>query len=310
MRVRLVAMAFLAVGALAGGCSDGNDVASLEERLAGDGRPQAEVARAMVECLQAADVPAHEQSLDGIVDGLDGQVAVAFPDDQVLYLSDGLGVYMGSYGLEGEEPTAEWAAAEAAAAKYADEYGEIGPGPGKPFLIIGADDYTDPWVKCLDETGYTDPSSTSNLGEELKDKQRTLNATLDWLNCARANGYPKLKDPDPPKADGYETQPMALLPADISEAELRKLLVACPNFNKEDHLGADQTEVDGSEADFEALLKKYPGMIDPVIGFDVPGFNGDTHDGAMDGLSAADQNRLYTLLDIIGAAAWEYNAER
>ena len=147
--------------------------------------------------------------------------------------------------------------------------------------------------------------------------QLSLDATLAWLKCARDNGYPQLEDPPAPQVDDYSTQTMALLPGDMTEAQLRELLEACPNFNEEDHLGADELhqEMLATGADmsademFEALVEAFPGSIDPVIGFDVPGFDGDTHDGAMDGLSDADRNRLSRLREIIEAPAWEFSAE-
>ncbi|MDR1186113.1 MAG: hypothetical protein LBK95_01445 [Bifidobacteriaceae bacterium] len=305
MRIGSATMASLVFGLVAvGGCSGGNGVPSLD-RVALDDRPQAEIARAMVECLRDLGVPAHELSLDGIVDGLNGQVVVDFPEDQLVYVSDGFTTSTDDYDNDLSETELE--AQRDQLYLLADKHLDGDVRSDEPFLIVGANDYTDQWVKCLKETGYVDPTTVASRRVESKEMRWKLDATLAWLDCARDNGYPSLKDPDPPPADGYTTEPMALLPGKMTESELRQLLLACPNFDKEAHLGADQMETDGTEAGWEAVVQAFPGVIDPVIGFDVPGFNGDTHDGAMDGLSDADQNRLYALRDILEAEAWEYH---
>jgi hypothetical protein len=308
-QARLAAIVLLAAGAwAAGGCSSGGGVASLNGGPA-DGRTQPEIARAMVECLQNAGVPALELPLDGIVDGMDGKVIVDFPDDELQYLSDGIVLMEDSYreGISEAELEAEWEEVRSLAAKYLDSGGNVS---GKPFLIIGTDDHTKSWVKCLRETGYADPTNAAAEEFDARFAQRTLEATLEWLKCARANGYSDLKDPDPPRSEDPAAQAMALLPGEITESELRKLLEACPNFDSEAHEAADQMEWDGTLSGSEAIWGAYPSSVDPVIGFDVPGFNGDDRDGAMDGLSEAEQVRLSSLREIIEAPVRRYVTER
>jgi hypothetical protein len=173
-----------------------------------------------------------------------------------------------------------------------------------PYLIVGDTDHTEAYVKCLKTTGFTQPEYKPDPKEELKEKQRTLEATTDWLTCARENGYPNLKDPPAPKADEYQTQPMALLPADITEAELRALLATCPNFDAED-MAAGAKEAENLFTDdmgytesmklYDELIEKYPGMIQPSLGFDAPGFNGDWSTVTEETMEGPDYERLSKL---------------
>ncbi|MDR0626413.1 MAG: hypothetical protein LBG11_03995 [Bifidobacteriaceae bacterium] len=319
-RTQLAVVLSAAGGLVMGGCSGGPDVASLGGTGAAEGKTQSEIARAMVECLRAEGVSAYEQNLDGVADGMEGQVNVAFATEgRILYLSDGAQESMDQAGYTGsdEQREAEWEQVQALASKYVGAAGSAAA-QGEPFLIIGITDYTEAWVKCLDETGYTDPFGEMAQQSQAAVTQLALDATLAWLKCARDNGYPRLEDPPAPQVDDYATQPMALLPGDMTEAQLRELLEACPNFDWEDHFGAEEmhqemlaTRADMSDDEvFEALVEAFPGSIDPVIGFDAPGFDGDTHDGAMDGLSDSDRTRLSRLQEIIDAPAWEFNAEQ
>ena len=95
----------------------------------------------MVECLRAQGVPAYEQGLDGVVDGMEGQVNVAFATEgRILYMSDGAQEYMDEAGYTGsdEEREAEWAQVQARAEKYVGTGGAAVQ--GETFLIIGTRD--------------------------------------------------------------------------------------------------------------------------------------------------------------------------
>ncbi|MDR2374314.1 MAG: hypothetical protein LBD77_09540 [Bifidobacteriaceae bacterium] len=302
LRLSLALAAFAPVLALAlVGCSSDDGVATLGEKGEASGAAsQQETARAMVACLQAAGVPAHEESVGDSA----GQAAVGFPPDEHYLLSYGDGQRQaGGYNIA--EPDEEGRRLEEMADKYAGEAAKS-QDYDQPFLFIGATDHTEAWAGCLGQTGYTEPVWTEAPNNELQVKRQELDAAVAWLQCARDSGYPDLPDPAPIAADNYATRPMALLPADMTEAELRQLLAACPNFDDAAHLRAQRELVEALESGDE-LPSQFPGFADPVIGFDAPGFNGDTSDGAMDALSDQDLNRLYALLRILEEAANEFD---
>ncbi|MDR2348090.1 MAG: hypothetical protein LBD90_05665 [Bifidobacteriaceae bacterium] len=189
------------------------------------------------------------------------------------------------------------------------ELAEIEQAP--PYMIIGDQDHTEAFTKCIEQTGYTQPTYEANPEEELRSKQLSLEAIERWLTCARDNGYPDLKDPPAAKADDWTTMPTALLPVDITEPELRALLEACPNFDEED-MAAGMKEMEAIEQQglgysdvmklYEELTAKYPGIVSPEIGFDAPGFNGDWSNGG--GLTetevdSAEYERLAKLQEIL-----------
>ncbi|MDR2453726.1 MAG: hypothetical protein LBD51_04085 [Bifidobacteriaceae bacterium] len=320
-------------------CAGGEGVATLGDKPQASQRSQAERARDMVKCLQDEGIAATFQEWDA------EQADVGFDSGEPYVVSPGDGSATSGAG-EGAntETEADWdrvmrpvyemaakydpswldqyggeAAASAAAveapaeAEPADE-GEIadeGFAEIPPYLIIGDQDYTEAYTECLESTGFTAPEYKQDPAEELKEKQRTLEATNTWLKCARDNGYPNLADPPAPKADEYQTQPMALLPANITEPELRALLEACPNFNAED-MAAGMDEIEQIDSQFlsysetmelyEDLMAKYPGMIEPSIGFDAPGFNGDWT-AAFEETDSADLERLSKLQEVLSEAA-------
>ncbi|MDR3360615.1 MAG: hypothetical protein LBO20_08230 [Bifidobacteriaceae bacterium] len=188
-----------------------------------------------------------------------------------------------------------------------------------PYLIVGEDDHSELFATCLEESGYTQPEYKIDPAEEIKEKQASLEATNKWIGCARENGYPDMADPAPPKADEYQTQPMAILPADITEADLRALLKACPNFDVEDHKAADLETIEVLKKDpnmsdsetmkfYEELAKKHPGSIDPQIGFDAPGFNGNMG-GAAGMPEDAEFERLSKLQEVLYEAMSAYYEE-
>ncbi|MDR3359091.1 MAG: hypothetical protein LBO20_00215 [Bifidobacteriaceae bacterium] len=135
-------------------------------------------------------------------------------------------------------------------------------------LLIGNQDLTDSWVRCSGQTGYSRPVYAEDPKDELADKQRAADAGAAWASCARRHGYPTAKDPAPPVADGWQTQPTAVLPATITVAELKALLEECPSFDREAWREADRALAENPElSDEEYLAIK---GADPAIRFDVP----------------------------------------
>jgi hypothetical protein len=183
------------------------------------------------------------------------------------------------------------------------------PGFADPvYLVIGDEDHTDTFVACLKETRYTGAVVGIDPSEELRQKRFSLEATVRWADCARENGFPNVKDPPNPRADGYVTESRALLPVTITEPALRSLLDKCPAFDPEGtrELEAAIAAVGGNPEpqEFEDLARRYPTGIEPQIGFDAPvwdGQNGDATD-----LSDDETARLSALFLILAEARESY----
>jgi hypothetical protein len=168
------------------------------------------------------------------------------------------------------------------------------------YLIIGDQDHTETLVKCLNESGYQPPVYQQDPAEELRQKEKTAKDTAEWAKCARENGYPGITDPDPPKADEWQTSPSVTLPGDITEDALRALITACPTFDPEaqkafdDKLEALGNNPNSTEADWSKIWEESPSS--PQIEFDIPGMNGE---GAQP--EEADWERINKLYEIL----WE-----
>jgi hypothetical protein len=192
--------------------------------------------------------------------------------------------------------------------------------PPQPYLVVGATDMTEVAVECLASSKYEEPVYQVDPAEELLEKQLLFDSGAAWVKCARENGLPNLKDPDPPKADNNETTPYVLLPGDITEVELRGLLAACPNFDAEatDALMARPEELFGDGDDtppmkdvlaaVEDLLKQYPLAIPPIITFDIPGASpyGGGGNGSREEPTEADAARAQALEAILHEAETAY----
>ncbi|MCL1897473.1 MAG: hypothetical protein FWG16_01425 [Micrococcales bacterium] len=111
--------------------------------------------------------------------------------------------------------------------------GETG-GYESPFLFVGVTDHSQALIQCLDQTGYTRPEYQWDPVGEMEQKPAQAKASAKWAMCARENGFPGIKDPDPPKADDWLTFPSVELPSDITVEMLRALLETCPILTSED----------------------------------------------------------------------------
>jgi hypothetical protein len=145
------------------------------------------------------------------------------------------------------------------------------------FLIVGDADHTELLQGCIKETGYVEPVFYADPAEELKEKQATLEATLAWIECARQNGYPDIRDPAAPVADQRITTPTAVLPLETTTQDLERLLSECP--------------ADVGDASLDGII------VSAEIGFDAPGFRGDLSEDAEIEPETAD--RLVALQNII-----------
>jgi len=215
-------------------------------------------ARAMVSCMQEADVPAIlEESYDPNEAFFDID-----PDYPVLIAwgKDAVSFY---YGDNPDE--AEWNYWEA-------KYHELDSWTTPPFLFVAETDHSEAFAACIDQTGYIPVEYLADSVEELAHKQKVAQAGAEWATCARENGYPAIKDPNPPKADNWETSPAVLLPEDITPDELRYLLVVCPNFDREAEEASHEA---WKQSGFDSETAQSP--IHPLIeveGSDIAVFDG------------------------------------
>jgi hypothetical protein len=325
-RTAIAAAGLVAAGLAmaAAGCSTADDgVASLGgEPSSPEARveSQADGARAMAECLRAADIPAELVLWDD--KGLQ-QVTLATEETRAMSF-DGKNAHVIDYSKEAKEldrPGFEVEVARLEAMIRAhDPAIDLGVGPSlapgvesegppgdpEPYLIIGDQDLSDKLIACLDSIEFTPAEAFIDPAEEIAYKDHIIEATMPWVKCARERGYPNLSDPQPATADGYDTIPTAVLPADITPDQLRILLEECPTFDPEKQAAVDAAvEALGPDASDEDLEKAY-GAYDwnaISIGFDQPGFDGTRQS---DNISPEDHPNILALLEVIDAPRASY----
>jgi hypothetical protein len=316
--IGLVSAAALA-GAALGGCTDGG-VATLRGKNPAE-LTEMERAKLMAACLADASIGTRVYAVGG--DDHKPEVEIDTDQPYTLSLTPDYGV-IGFGGETSREQQIWYDRWIELTAKYdptaAVDYGgtaadEDAAHHSVPYLFIEDEDHSETLQRCLDESHYAPPDSFIDPAIELGQKRLDAEATVRWLECARANGYPNLKDPAPPKADQSETWPKAVLPAEITEDALRALLARCPNFDPAYRAAADQertehprdytTEPNYTEG-MRKLAEKYPGYIDPKIGFDVPGYDGQAWTEEAEAVSEAERERLSRLEQILGGAADDY----
>lgn len=244
----------------------------MEEDERGDQRARAQE---MARCLTAAGVGASTRELE------DGQLWLDFPGQPwAMAVQPGDGLLTPTATRQEEREAQLERLNYLTAPYYPDSSDPSAPFKDQPFLIVGDTDHSHTFVACLDQTGYTDPVAENNPAEELQTKLAVAEATNRWIACARENGFPALKDLDPPQADDWATTPVAVLPGDITDTELRELVRACPVFDIEAAaamveellaLGPDVTPEERS-----AIEQNHERGPEPAIGFDLPGWDGNS----------------------------------
>jgi hypothetical protein len=254
-------------------------------------------AQAMYDCARTAGVPVAYQ----VVDGRPIMVAFAADAKVIAVEADGTGWTSGDVSPE------EFAAAQREQLRATPA---ATPQPNAPArLLIDGVDYTEAWTACLTASGYdaaasqaaaaTGPTATTTL-------DLVVAASNRWAECARANGFPETQDAHLPNGPG-ET-PMAVLPAWITDVQLRQLLEACPNFDPaveaaNAELWSNVTEEDLAELGYLGYPNGY--QAQPVIGFDYPAFDGGDPAGTEP--DPAVFRRLADLQDILNEARSAYN---
>jgi hypothetical protein len=175
---------------------------------------------------------------------------------------------------------------------------------GRPFLIIGSTDYTASFAACMEQTGFTPPEQyiDPDPRDETKAKQVMFDAVNQWLECARANGLPDLAEPMPAVADGWMTRPIAVLPYDIAEEQLRDLLEVCPAADPQQAQQAfeDWAVNGGTAEEYQTIV--FLAETGVQIGFDYPGWNGKASESSGYEIDPAIEEHLRRLDDIIGEA--------
>ncbi|MDR1441104.1 MAG: hypothetical protein LBJ02_01715 [Bifidobacteriaceae bacterium] len=327
----IVALAVAAAAFTLTGCDSGKGVASLDDGKGSSNKKttQAERARDMAKCLQkdGIEVSTYEVGTD--------EAELSFDGDDAYIVHVKGGGWQSGYGEAATDAESEevMGRLNKLASKYDPSLAELENSEGGPaavveetgefvddvpsYLIIEDRDHTEAFTKCLEQTGYTEAEWQIDPAQEIAIKQLMVDPTIKWIKCARQNGYPNMKDPAPLVADQMATSPTAVLPGDITEDALRALLVACPNFDEQAHEAADKEMTDAEDSNMgfaemikiqEEIVKKYPGSIDPNIGFDVPGW-----DGTLDGMDYGDEDnndaeweRMLSLQEIVNAPSNAY----
>jgi hypothetical protein len=203
-----------------------SDVASLDRvdsasQISQDSPEQVRNAFAMGQCLRDAGLPATIERLDEDTASVQwdltavGLVQFASPQYNVMSTIPGE-LWTGPATVSNQ-----LVEAFAARAQESDD-----------TLEIDGVDHSSTYNECAKSTGYTIPGGEFDYSAELREKQRLIEVTNEWLACAREEEYPDLPDVGPAVADGYATAPIALLPLSMTENQLRALVASCPLFEK------------------------------------------------------------------------------
>jgi hypothetical protein len=228
-----------------------------------DAQAQRAAAEAMVGCLADADVTAETREL-----GDDARQLTVLPEEggplwQLCWV-DGC-TLGGGQDLSSEEIRSTVMGFEELGA--AREPAGSAPGDVRWVIVEGVD-RTDAWLECSANTGYSRPESLADPTKELQEKAAAAAAGAEWAACARENGYPAARDPDPPVADNWDTYPSAVLPGEITPDQLRTLVAVCPTFDSAARAEADRAQAEDPDLP-EDEYWRIAGQ-NPDIAFELP----------------------------------------
>jgi hypothetical protein len=270
-------------------CNDGDEVVSLNSPSANESE-KASVAMAL--CLERGGVAAEGDA------GPEGNSVVLTTDEPYRICTES-GLCESSGGAwSGDMTEDDWLELSATFDGMAQRYLDTADG-AVDLLFIGQNDFSELYRQCRSESGYETPQLPGAEADELSYKTKIAEAGLKWARCARENGYPEVRDPDPPVADGYNTIPAAVAPFSMSPDQLRNLLTVCPNIDIDGHRSQEESMANPSLSG-DAM----PEVYDPIVTFDFPGWNGSVVDG--DDLDEATLGKLtafQAVLDEAGEAA-------
>lgn len=135
-------------------------------------------------------------------------------------------------------------------------------------LALNGVDRSVDYQRCHDQSGYDEAAALGQqLGPDSTAMARMMEASLSWARCARSAGWPQVADPVMPSV-GSDWPPMVLLPVTITADQVRELVRVCPVEPLVDGEASSPAATDGPDSWAE---------IYPTIGFDYPGFDGQSH---------------------------------
>ena len=273
----LAVLSVLAVMAVSACSGESVDVATLGDRGSRDGAlAQGDTARAMVVCLQEAGLPVEYSDADESV----FFTVTSNQPFQYMHPSGGLTVFSNTANeAEMNKWQQKWQ--EFNEQRWAEFYDEEQSfdqlstdismtdnviSPPEYTLYIGETDYSDALLQCVEQTGYTSPAEEPIATDDLEWYRAQAKVGAEWARCARENGFPSVSDPEPPTVGNSDAfQAYVSLPETITLEELRALLEACPNFDREAH-EAYEKAIEDPNVDWESL--DYP--ISPLIDIAAP----------------------------------------
>ncbi|MDR1295736.1 MAG: hypothetical protein LBK59_12440, partial [Bifidobacteriaceae bacterium] len=180
---------------------------------------QVEQAEAAYSCLMDAGFAA---TIEDMPSG-ESWVWIESDDATIQVWEDGTNFYWSQGTLtDGDGPAAQTEAMVQAAKD--SSYGYV--------VYMGDADRTADFAPCLEESGYEWPGlKWMDPEAQLEARHKSADLANEWAACARANGVPGVLDAQ--VTDDPDLFPVALLPAGVTEAQIRHLLDTCPPWDKE-----------------------------------------------------------------------------
>jgi hypothetical protein len=301
-RIGIVGVGVMSAALVLGGCTSADDAeipTLAKSSVAEETRSQEQRDRDLVACLVSEEIPA---KYGVALEGEDGPKTVVFDTDKAgLRCDDYTCVLFGDNNPDVLEPLREtW---DALLAKH----GVVNLNEGGKFadaLVIDDQDFTEPYVKCLADTDYSNPTYVAEMEAPqyaADDLIGWAEATNEWTACARENGVPTVKDVKVPTEGNDEGPEYTLLSSTMTEAQVRELMTACPEFDQDAVEKAQALKAKG-----EIPRSEYA-PYSPQIGFDTPGWDGTLEPA--EGMDPKETERLDRLRDTVGEARNKYWAD-
>jgi hypothetical protein len=160
-------------------------------------------------------------------------------------------------------------------------------------LVIDGTDHSSEYLACAGPSTYEALMNPEQLGGVDPDiERRQVEANLQWASCARDHGFPDVQDP-PSVRDAAVKIPITMEPA-----QLRALLVDCPNFNPDSQARLDEWVASQPPEGSTDGPPQVP--LDPIIQLDPLDITG---------LSQAEIDRGMELWEVLAERQVRYAAE-